>query len=89
MDSHLQYAQVDCNLHTRGLGKLCRNVPNACKRYIWFRDTDVKGVQEPSRDSGGNGRLGNSLSSDLYCGNENTGCLGSPEVSGIHWEGSV
>ena len=85
MDSHLQYAQVDRNLRRFGLGKLCRNVPNACKRCIWFGDTDVKGVQEPSRDSGGNGRLGNSLSSDLYCGNENTGYRGSLGVLGIRW----
>ena len=85
MDSHLQYAQVDRNLRTLGLGKLCRNVPNAYKRYIWFGDTDVKGVQEPSHDSGGNGRLGNSLGSDLYCGNENTGCPGLREVSGTRW----
>ena len=49
----------------------------------------MKGVQEPSHDSGGSGRLGNSLGSDLYCGNENTGYLGLLEVSGIHWVGSV
>ena len=81
MDSHLQYAQVDHNLHKYGLGKLCRNVPNAYKRNIWFGGTDVKGVQEPSRDNGGSGRTGSSLGSDLYCGNENTECWGLPVVS--------
>ena len=80
MDSHLQCARVDRSLHKYGVGKLCRNVPNAYKRNIWFGDTDVKGVQEPSHGNGGNGRTGNSLGSDLYCGNENTGCLGSPVV---------
>ena len=81
MDSHLRRAQVDHSLHKYDVGKLCRNVPNAYKRNIWFGDTDVKGVQEPSRGNGGSGRMGNSLGSDLYCGNENTGCQGSPEVS--------
>ena len=49
----------------------------------------MKGVQEPSRDSGGNSRLGSSLGCDPYCGNENIGCLESLEVSGICWAGSV
>ena len=89
MDSHLQCAQVDHNLRTHGLGKLGRNVPNACKRCIGFGGTNVKGVQEPSCDSGDSGRPGSSLSSDLYCGNENTGCLGLQEVSGTHWVGFV
>ena len=48
----------------------------------------MKGVQEPSRDSGGSSRLGNSLGSDLYCGNENTGYQGLPEVLGTRWVGS-
>ena len=81
MDSHLQRAQADHSLRKYDAGKLCRNVPNAYKRNIWFGDTDVKGVQEPSRDNGGSGRPGNSLGSDLYCGNENTGYRGSPVVS--------
>ena len=85
MDSHLQYALVDRNLCILGWGKLCRNVPNACKRRIWFGDTDVKGVQEPSRDNGGLGSRDSSLGSDLYCGNKNTGCLGWPVVSGTDW----
>ena len=81
MDSHLQHAQVDHSLRKYDAGKLCRNVPNAYKRNIWFRDTDVKGVQESSRDNGGSGRTGNSLDSDLYCGNKNTGYQGLPVVS--------
>ena len=81
MDNHLQCAQVDHSLHKYDAGKLCQNVPNAYKRNIWFGDKDVKGVQEPSRGNGGNGRMGNSLGSDLYCGNENTGYQGSPVVS--------
>ena len=81
MDSHLRRAQVDHGLHKYDAGKLCRNVPNTYKRNIWFRDTDVKGVQEPSRGNGGSGRTGSSLGSDLYCGNKNTECWGSPGVS--------
>ena len=81
MDSHLQRALVDQSLCKYGVGKLCWNVPNAYKRNIWFGDTDVKGVQEPSRGNGGSGRTGNSLGSDPYCGNENTGCQESPVVS--------
>ena len=84
MDSHLQHAQVDHSLCKYNVGKLCWNVPNAYKRNIWFRDTDVKGVQEPSRGNGGSGRTGNSLCSDPYCGNENTGCLGSLVVLEKH-----
>ena len=49
----------------------------------------MKDVQEPSRDNGGSGRPGSSLSSDPYCGNENTGCQGSLGVSGIHLVRSV
>ena len=81
MDSHLRHAQVDHSLHKYNAGKLCQNVPNAYKRNIWFGDTDVKGVQEPSCGSGGNGMMDSSLGSDLYCGNENTGYQGSPVVS--------
>ena len=81
MDSHLRRAQVDHSLHKYNVGKLCWNVPNAYKRNIWFGDTDVKDVQEPSRGSGGSGRTGNSLGSDLYCGNENTGYWGSLVIS--------
>ena len=55
------------------MGRLGQNVPNAYKRCIRFADTNVKDVQEPSRDSGDIGRMGNSLGSDLYCGKENTG----------------
>ena len=45
----------------------------------------MKGVQEPSRDNGGIGSRDNSLGSDLYCGNENTGCLEWLVVSEIDW----
>ena len=45
----------------------------------------MKGVQEPSRDNGGIGSRDNSLGSDLYCGNENTGYREWPVVSGIGW----
>ena len=81
MDSHLRHAQVDHTLRKYDAGKLCRNVPNAYKRNIWFGDTDVKGVQGPSHGNGDSGRMGNSLGSDPYCGNENTGCLGLQVVS--------
>ena len=84
MDSHLQCALVDHNLCTLIVGRLGWNVPNACKRCIRSANTDVKGVQEPSRDSGGIGRMGNSFSSDLYCGKENTASLVWQGVSGIH-----
>ena len=81
MDSHLRCAQVDYSLRKYDAGKLCRNVPNAYKRNIWFGDTDVKGVQEPSCGNGGSGRMGVSPGSDLYCGNENTEYWGSPVIS--------
>ena len=84
MDSHLRHAQVDHSLRKYDVGKLGWNVPNAYKRNIWFGDTDVKGVQEPSCGNGGSGMMGSSLGSDLYCGNENTGCRGSPVVSKRH-----
>ena len=74
MDSHLQYAQVDHSLCKYDAGKLGQNVPNAYKRCIESTSTNVKGVQEPSRDSGGSGRLGSSLGNDPYCGNESTEC---------------
>ena len=73
MDSHLQCALVNHNLCKLAVDRLGWNVPNADKRYIGSADTDVKGVQEPSCDSGGIGRMGNSLGSDLYCGKESTG----------------
>ena len=73
MDSHLQYALVDHNLHKLAVDRFGWNVPNADKRCIGSADTDVKGVQEPSCGSGGTGKTGNSLSSDLYCGKESTG----------------
>ena len=85
MDSHLRHAQVDHSLHKYNLGKLGQNVPNAYKRCIASASTDVKGVQEPSRDSGGSGRMVNSLSSDPYCGNKNTGSQGWQAVSGKDW----
>ena len=75
MDNHLQYVLVDCNLCKLVVGRLGRNVPNAYKRCIRFADTDVKDVQAPPRDSGGIGRMGNSLGSDLYCGKESIGWL--------------
>ena len=72
MDNHPQCALVDCNLHTLTVGILGWNVPNAYKRCIKSASTDVKGVQEPPHDSGGIGKMGNSLGSDLYCGKEST-----------------
>ena len=90
MDNHPQCALVDCNLRTLAVGILGQNVPNAYKRCIKSASTNVRGVQEPSRDSGGTGRTGNSLGSDLYCGKESTGCAvwqgasGIPEV-GFEW----
>ena len=80
MDNHPQCALIDHNLCTLAVGILSRNVPNAYKRCIESTSTDVKGVQEPSRDSGGIGRMGNSLGSDLYCGKESTGWLVWREV---------
>ena len=73
MDNHLQCVLVDRNLHTFAVDKLGQNVPNAYKRCIESASTDVKGVQGPSRDSGGIDRMGNSLGNDLYCGKESTG----------------
>ena len=85
MDNHLQYVLVDHNLRKLAEGRLGRNVPNAYKRCIGSADTNVKGVQEPSCDSGDTGKTGNSLSSDLYCGKESTGRLEWQEVLGISW----
>ena len=73
MDNHPQCALVDHNLCTLAVGILGWNVPNAYKRCIESASTDVKGVQGPPHDNGDIGRTGNSLSSDLYCGNESTG----------------
>ena len=85
MDNHPQHVLVDRNLHTLAVGILGWNVPNAYKRCSESTSTDVKGVQEPPRDSGGIGRTGNSLGSDLDCGKESTGWLVWQEVSGILW----
>ena len=87
MDSHLQHVQVDHSLCKYDLGKLSRNVPNAYKRCIESASTNVKGVQEPSCDSGGSGRMGNSLGSDPYCGNENIGSQEWQVASGKGWVG--
>ena len=67
------------------MGILGRNVPNAYKRCNESASTDVKGVQEPSCDNGGMGRMGNSLGSDLECGKESTGWLVWWKVLGILW----
>ena len=75
MDNHLQYVLVDHNLRKLVVGRLGWNVPNAYKRCIGSADTNVKDVQEPLCDSGGIGRMGNSLGSDLYCGKESTGWM--------------
>ena len=83
MGNHPQCALVDCTLHTLAVGILGQNVPNAYKRCIESAGTDVKGVQEPPCDSGGIGRMGNSLGSDLYYGKESTGWSAWWEASGI------
>ena len=80
MDNHLQCTLVDHNLRRLIVGILRRNVPNAYKRCTKSASTDVKGVQEPPRDSGGIGRTGSSLGSDLYCGKESTGWSAWQEV---------
>ena len=83
MDNHLQCALVDCNLCTLVVGIPGRNVPNAYKRCIKSTSTDVKDVQGPPHDSGGIGKTGNSLNSDLYCDKESTGCMVWQGVSEI------
>ena len=51
MDSHPQCALVDRNLCTLDWGKLCRNVPNACKMYQDDRDAEGDLGREEMRDA--------------------------------------